>query len=178
MLLSGNYACCIRCCIFQWLEHVKVLVSFVYVCRIEQQRGLYAAEQMLARKIIPQHPTTLFSVFAVFSQWAVATSLFVDLEFGIGPICFYVCFWVVGLSVWYYLRWREARQSPSATKAQHTLCNEHWQRRFSKSALIGTGEVCLEKNPVASHVEHSEVNQREGRSAEHFDSIQGGTQCI
>ena len=70
------------------------------------------------------------------------------------------------------------RQSPSATKAQHTLCNEHWQRRFSKSALIGTGEVCLEKNPVASHVEHSEVNQREDRSAEHFDSIQGGTQHI
>ena len=36
----------------------------------------------------------------------------------------------------------------------------------------------MEKNPVASHVEHSEVNQREEQSPEHFNSIQRGAQCI
>ena len=155
-----------------------VFSNLCAVSWIGQQRGVYTTHQVLARKLMVQHPTTLFSLFAVFSQWAVAALLFVDFQFGIGPICFYVCCWVVGLSVWYYLRWKKARQSPSATKAQHTLSNEHWQRRFSKSALIGTGEVCLEKNPVASHVEHSKNNQREAQNAEHFDSIQGGTQYI
>ena len=40
-------------------------------------------------KILVQQPTTVFGVVGRISQCAVAILVFMDLEFGVGPIVFY-----------------------------------------------------------------------------------------
>jgi len=150
-------------CAFIWIEQQRLLSSVF---------GVYTAEQMLARKIIPQHPTTLFSVFAVFSQWAVATSLFVDLKFGIGPICFYSCFWIVGLSVWYYLRWRKV----SKLLQNKAMCaNEGVGEEVSVQRDLGTVEIHLETNPVASPNPEKRFVWNRPRSGNNAEECSGST---
>ena len=66
---------------------------------IQQRRksigSMHTVSQLLEPKLLVQQPTELFIFFAIIFQWTVAAVLFIDLEFGVGPISLYLSFSVV-----------------------------------------------------------------------------------
>ena len=80
------------------------LFTFSKTCAINwrtlgmrQMDSLDVIHQRIAHSVTVQHPFKMFSIFAVFGQWLVAATLFVDLQFQIGPIVLYVTFWFWGI---------------------------------------------------------------------------------
>ena len=90
--------------------------------------------QHLVDKVVVQHPTHLFSFFAVSMQWLVASSVFVDLQFSAGPVILYVVFWVVHLAVvsFYYLKKETDQPNDSGKQVFGTQSAEGAQRCCEK----------------------------------------------
>ena len=78
-----------------WTNHCTV---------IWLQRYDHSASKKVVEKILVQQPTTVFGVVGRISQCAVAIVVFVDLEFGMGPIILYFVLFVaaeVGTFCWH-----------------------------------------------------------------------------
>ena len=58
----------------------------------------------LAHTVLSDHPTTLFSVIAIFGQWIVTTTIFIDLEYDSGPIVFFCLFWAFECGALWYVK--------------------------------------------------------------------------
>ena len=63
-----------------------------------------SASERVVEKILVQQPTTVFGVVGRISQFAVALFVFVDLEFGVGPVMLYFVLFIaaeVGTFCWH-----------------------------------------------------------------------------
>ena len=78
-----------------WTNHCSVIWL--------QQYG-HSASKRVVDQVLVQQPTTVFGVVGRISQCAVAIVVFVDLEFGVGPIILYFVLFVaaeVGTFFWH-----------------------------------------------------------------------------
>ena len=78
-----------------WTNHCTV---------IWLQQYDHSASKRVVEKILVQQPTTVFGVVGRISQFSVAIVVFVDLEFGVGPIILYFVLFVaaeVGTFFWH-----------------------------------------------------------------------------
>ena len=77
-----------------WTNHCTV---------IWLQQHDQSASKRVVDKILVQQPTTVFGVVGRIAQFAVALVVFVDLEFGVGPVMLYLVLFVaaeVGTFFW------------------------------------------------------------------------------
>ena len=78
-----------------WTNHCTV---------IWLQQYDHSASKRVVDKILVQQPTTVFGVVGRTSQFAVALLVFVDLEFGVGPVMLYFVLFIaaeVGTFFWH-----------------------------------------------------------------------------
>ena len=78
-----------------WTNHCTVIWL--------QQYG-HSASKRVVDQVLVQQPTTVFGVVGRISQCAVAIVVFVDLEFGVGPIVLYFVLFIaaeVGTFFWH-----------------------------------------------------------------------------
>ena len=90
-------------------------LSAISWLRSQAKRERYL--QHMIDKAEVQHPISLFSLSAVFGQLCVVSSVFVDLQFSMGPIILYVVFCGIHLAVvsCYYLQQSEHDDSAKQT---------------------------------------------------------------
>ena len=114
-------------------------LSAISWLRSQAKRESYL--QHMIDKAEVQHPISLFSLSAVFGQLCVVSSVFVDLQFSMGPILLYVVFCGIHLAVvsCYYLQQSEhddsAKQTTDCVLRLHSGCIVSRQERRAVGQL-------------------------------------------
>ena len=94
--------------------------------------------ELLKPKLLVQQPTELFVFFAIVLQWTVAAMLFIDLEFGVGPISLYLSFCVVqATALGYFYRQVSEGNHPRKVTARHRLLIAALKEDLANQVMAG-----------------------------------------
>ena len=158
--------------------------------QMRQMDSLDIIHQRLAHNVAGQHPFKVFSIFAIVGQWAVAATLFVDLQFQIGPIAFYVMFWILEVcfilpmgiihSSNSFFQWASslvrkcvrqphAQEQTSANNLRVSMSNEQQATHANWQATVMMNPLCHE-SALSAETSVAEGNISDARTARETNS--------
>ena len=81
----------------------------------------HSASKRVVDQVLVQQPTTVFGVVGRISQCAVAIVVFVDLEFGVGPIILYFVMFVAAETGTFF--WHRCKSESQQVAMKIPICN-------------------------------------------------------